>query len=159
MSLYNTLFGFNPASRILLGMIGLTPADIPRFRDVFLRDNMIVIYTRTGGANRKEYAKHNARLRGKKYFLGDEDDSFNNTFAYFNYSIPPEYAGTCEMLRKGGADRDPRKEMERLLAKIKDPALANDPEVLAAMEKMRPTMEKLQAAFEGKGDGTNIIEI
>ena len=49
MSLYNMLFGVDERAPALLACLGLTFSDIPRFRDCYLRDNCIVVYTRTGG--------------------------------------------------------------------------------------------------------------
>ena len=53
MSLYNLLFGFNPACVTILPMLGRKQEAYPRFRDWFVTDdNNIAIYTRVGGNNR-----------------------------------------------------------------------------------------------------------
>lgn len=52
MSLYNMVFGSNPASRIILATLGLSPDTVGRFRDCFISEGAIAVYTRNGGGNR-----------------------------------------------------------------------------------------------------------
>jgi hypothetical protein len=101
MSLYNTLFGMNPASNVLLKMAGLTMDEIPRFRDVSVDAGDIVVYTRTGGGNRECYAEDgdcsecyhtaNSALAAKPNYLNDTDDDFDSTYAYFRFAPLDEY--------------------------------------------------------------------
>jgi len=53
MSFYNLIFGENPASDVLLATLGLSRDDVGRFRDCFVSDGKIVVYTRNGGGNRE----------------------------------------------------------------------------------------------------------
>jgi hypothetical protein len=53
MSLYNMVFGQNPIADLLLGILGLTREDVGRFRDAFVSEGQIAIYTRNGGGNRE----------------------------------------------------------------------------------------------------------
>lgn len=46
MSLYNMMFGSNPAADVILATLGLTKADTGRFRDCFIADGEIAVYTR-----------------------------------------------------------------------------------------------------------------
>ena len=62
MSLYNMLFGVNPAAPILLAMLDTTQDKIPRFRDIYIKDEYIVIHTRTGGGNREYYESRESRI-------------------------------------------------------------------------------------------------
>lgn len=52
MSLYNLLFGVDDNADFLLALLGLTRKDVGRFRDAYLDDGKIAIYTRNGGGNR-----------------------------------------------------------------------------------------------------------
>jgi len=52
MSFYNMVFGQNPISDAILATLGLTRADCGRFRDCFIADGKIAVYTRNGGGNR-----------------------------------------------------------------------------------------------------------
>jgi len=92
MSLYNMVNGINPAAGKLLSMIGIDPKAIPRFRDVWISEdlNTITILTRTGGGNRDDYAGSNAALAESPLYLNDEDDDFDSTFAKFNYRVPED---------------------------------------------------------------------
>lgn len=101
MSLYNMLFGVNQASPILLKILGISPGDIPRFRDCFIDGENIVIHTRTGGGNRDFYDCSNDEnpdgpwsetIRNNPHFLHDEDEEFDCTYANFYYKFPEEYA-------------------------------------------------------------------
>jgi len=153
MSLYNMLFGRNPSADILLAMLGITQAEVPRFRDCFLDDqNHIVIHTRTGGGNRDDYESQNTALTLVPGYISDSDDDFDCTYADFLYAIPEKFRAECEMLRDMGAQRDPGAAWQDLFAKLSDPARKDDPQVQATMEKMKPVMEKLTAALAGNGD-------
>lgn len=52
MSMYNLLFGNNPMSEIILATLGLRTSDVGRFRDCFIDEDRIAVYTRNGGGNR-----------------------------------------------------------------------------------------------------------
>jgi hypothetical protein len=124
MSLYNTLFGVNDRADILLTVLGLRAGDIPRFRDCFLRDNTILIHTRTGGGNRAYYenektcrenypdyftgepSEHpqppwNDDLRKHPNYLTDVDDAFDCTYANFYFSFPDEFKTELAALSRG----------------------------------------------------------
>lgn len=50
--MYNMIFGMNKAAPLLLAALGLTPQDVGRFRDAFVTEGRIAVYTRNGGGNR-----------------------------------------------------------------------------------------------------------
>lgn len=50
--LYNVIFGYNPACIVILPMLGRKEDEYPRFRDCFVEDGKIAIYTRVGGNSR-----------------------------------------------------------------------------------------------------------
>lgn len=52
MSMYNLMFGENPTSDAILATLGLSRRDTGRFRDCFIAEGKIAIYTRNGGGNR-----------------------------------------------------------------------------------------------------------
>lgn len=93
--LYNVIFGHNVLAQILLSVIEVDYQDVPRFRDCFLSEDgsEIIIYTRTGGANRAHYVEENESLRKVLGFKRDEDDTFDSTYAIFYYQIPEKYRG------------------------------------------------------------------
>jgi hypothetical protein len=119
MSMYNMLFGTNPAADKLLAALGTTMGDVPRFRDVYLDEDGIVIYTRTGGNNREDYEDEINALRDLPGFVSDEDDDFDNTYAYFRYAVPDAF---MEEVRAGlastGVDVPPSAKWDALFAAL-----------------------------------------
>lgn len=53
MSLYNMIFGQNERSDAILATLGLTTGDVGRFRNCYVADGEIAVYTRNGGGNRE----------------------------------------------------------------------------------------------------------
>lgn len=123
------LFGVNSMAPLLLSALGLSASDVPRFRDCFLDNDLIVVYTRTGGGNRDFYESEescksnypeyfenedespkgpwNNDLRSNEFYLGDEDDDFDCTYAYFRFSYPPEYADDLKAIAAKREDFTP----------------------------------------------------
>lgn len=102
----------NPSEEDVLKAIGLSKEDIPRFRGAGVDGDKICVHTRTGGGNRDYYESakcaksnypedftdgrepsgpFNCDLRKNPYFLYDEDDDFDSTYANFWFSIPREH--------------------------------------------------------------------
>ena len=71
MSLYNALFGFNPACILILPMIGRGGQEgYPRFRDCFVTDEgNIAVYTRVGGNNRNCGYGEEELYKDENFFL------------------------------------------------------------------------------------------
>ena len=92
MTMYNMLFGKNPSTDEILALLGLTEADVERFRDCWVRDDdegqRIVIFTRTGGGNREWWP--NAKLTSHPCYIRDYDDDWDTTYAYYEFVIPEE---------------------------------------------------------------------
>jgi hypothetical protein len=106
-------------SPVLLEILGYTRDKIPRYRDCYLKDGHIVVYTRTGGGNRQYYENAevckanypddfkgndfpagpwNCDLRKNPLFLFDRDDSYAPTYAEFHYKYPEMYAKELTVL-------------------------------------------------------------
>lgn len=100
MSLYNQLFGENKDAGALLTMIRLSREDFQRYRDAWLNKdgNIITVFTRLGGDNRKSFQSIISSIRKNKWFKNDFDDNFDNTYAYFQFYVPKEYIGLCKEL-------------------------------------------------------------
>ena len=97
MSLYNMFFGKNANTEIILAILELKENDIERFRDCGFEDGGIYIYTRTGGNNRDDYP--NEKLTSNPYYLGDEDDDYDCTYATFHFKFPEEIKDDCEKFK------------------------------------------------------------
>ncbi|WP_370193273.1 MULTISPECIES: hypothetical protein [Aurantimonas] len=136
MSLYNALFGVNPAAGILLQALGTKPDAIPRFRDCYLDTELdeprIAIHTRTGGGNRAAYERggseqtdwnpdgpFNGDLRDLPGFIGDEDDDFDCTYATFYFAVPEAFAGIISTIHGlTGAAEAPAVRWARVLSDL-----------------------------------------
>jgi hypothetical protein len=118
--LYNMVFGVNGLAGPLLHSLNIDPASVSRFRDCFLSDeDTIVIYTRTGGGNRAEYAEENELLRGHSSYLRDEDDSFDSTYALFHFALPEEFKPFLEKAKANGWAVNSAKRWAEALEQIK----------------------------------------
>lgn len=85
-NLYNAVCGRNIDAEKILDLLNLKQSQIKRFRDAIVKNNEIIIFTRTGGDNRKSYPQE-AILKHPNY-LKNRDDDYDNTYAYFYFSIP-----------------------------------------------------------------------
>lgn len=141
MSMYNLLFGQNPMSDIILVTLGLTRSDCGRFRDTFVSEGKIAVYTRLGGGNRECYCESEEeharggcygpvieRLQAHPRYLYDKDDDFDCTYATFWFSFPDEYSDLLQLLDRNSLlqllDKnslfDPDKRWEEKLEAIKN---------------------------------------
>lgn len=104
MSLYNAVFGFNPACILLLPMIGKTPDDFPWFRDCFVGEpwsKTIHVLTRTGGGNRELYEVENDAITLFEGYVKDWDDDFDSTFAYWEIAAPEKWHADYDKIVMG----------------------------------------------------------
>lgn len=103
MSLYNSLFGENEESHVLLGMIGVNKEYFNRFRDVDLIEGgtKIRVFTRLGGGNREGYKETWDKIRKHDLYIKDYDDDFDCTYAYIEYNIPEKFKETAKKMFKG----------------------------------------------------------
>lgn len=100
MSLYNMINGVNPATFIFLPMLGKHPDEYPRFRDCFINDGMIEVYTRVGGNNRNSgYGEE--ELYKHPNFVETYDDDFDNTYGTYVFSVPDEWKDDFNKLMNG----------------------------------------------------------
>lgn len=108
MSLYNLIFGVNPIADFLLGILNLTREDMGRFRDAFVSENEIAVYTRNGGGNRDDYADVFGVLSLHPNYLRDEDDDFDCTYATIYFSIPEDWKIILKAMDDGTFNPDDR---------------------------------------------------
>lgn len=101
MSFYNVMFGKNNMSDSILATLGLTRGDFGRFRECFVADGKIVVYTRNGGGNREYYQDVFDELGTHPCYLYDEDNDFDCTYATIYFKFPKEYAKELKKLESG----------------------------------------------------------
>ena len=100
MNAYTRVMKSNPFAPIAMVLAGKFPCEVPRMRDCWITDDgaHIVVLTRTGGGNRKAYAKENAAMREGDRFVRDFDDLADGTFAHFVYRVPEEHVKDASMI-------------------------------------------------------------
>jgi hypothetical protein len=132
MSMYNLLFGANPMSDVLLASIGRTKGDFGRFRDCFVANGRIAVYTRNGGGNRDHWDDDTGegescdcpgciityRAKTWPFYSHDRDDDFDNTYATIYFTFPPEYAEGLAA-HDSGTEWDPDARWLALLESLK----------------------------------------
>ena len=100
MSLYNMINGFNPACIILLPMLGRKQNEYPRFRDCFLEDDKIAIFTRVGGNNRGEgYGEE--ELYKDPNFVSTYDNPFDSTYGIYLFNCPEKWKADFDLICGG----------------------------------------------------------
>lgn len=165
MSLYNLLHGVNPMTPMLLGFLGVTYDDVPRFRDTWLETGrpegtLIAVHTRTGGGNRDYYdnaesyksetgeegaGPWNDDLRALPGFLYDEDDDFDCTYATFYFRPVSEVEKLVEQLGAISNDERPAEKWQKLFDDMR--AGVDSPRVARALEVGAPIIEQITAAI------------
>lgn len=101
MSLYNMMNGVNPATFIILPMLGRHPDEYPRFRDCFINEEkQIEVYTRVGGNNRNcGYGEE--VLYKDPNFVRTYDDDFDNTYGFYVFNVPEEWKEDFDKIIEG----------------------------------------------------------
>jgi len=109
MILYNIINeiinGIDPATIFILPMLGEKhPSEYPRFRDCFVEDDEIHVFTRVGGGNRNcGYGEE--ELREHPNYLREFDDDFDDTYATYVFSVPDEFKEDFELVKMGRISR------------------------------------------------------
>lgn len=174
MSLYNALFGRNPASRLLLSMLNLTEADVGRFRDCYLtrgtreerspdfgtplppeelakKELRILVYTRNGGGNRESYEAVTEGLQAHPAYITDYDDSFDCTYANYEFKVPEVFKATAEELANLGGEPGVSPE-RRFINLIEAMKTDNDnADVKRAREVGKEIVAQIEASFAVQG--------
>jgi hypothetical protein len=118
MGLYNAVFGYDDRAGLVLAALGLTPSDVGRFRDAGVAEGKCYVYTRNGGGNREHYSYDDPPVEegpgcdctgcvmtysipSLPYYVCDEDDEYDNTYATVWFDFPPEYADGLARLDSG----------------------------------------------------------
>lgn len=105
MNLYNLLHGYNKLAYPILELIRLTSSNpdltsqclFPRFRDAYVKENEMVVLTRTGGGNRVEYSELNNKITKHSLYIKDHDDEYDSTYALWYFRIPEEFSILIEI--------------------------------------------------------------
>lgn len=106
--------GVNPSTFFILPMLGEKhPDNYPRFRNCFINNNEIHVYTRVGGGNR-DCGFGEEELQQHPNYLRDFDDEEDSTYATYVFSIPDEFKNDFELITSGKIREISQKYKERL---------------------------------------------
>ncbi len=155
MSLYNFLFDENPDANVLIGFLGLNKAIFGRYRNIFLNKDgdKIIVYTRCGGENRRDYDRVFEMMKRHPNYLRDYDDNFDKTYAYIEFSVPDRYKQTAMQIKP---DKDPLTVWEQFQEHIrKSKENPNGPEAA----KDNELLLKMMNTMNDPKPGLNIIEL
>jgi len=169
MSLYNLLHGRNPLSAIFLKVLDIDQPEgkwhSGRFRDIYANEDgtKIILYTRNGGGNREHWNDEKEagpdcdctgctiqyHLPKHPNYLSDEDDDFDCTYAYVNFSVPTEYTELVKALSTGEKPETVHEKFVKTMAEMKKMSK----EQVETDPRFKPVCEALNAivgAVEGK---------
>lgn len=163
MSMYNLLHGENPASGLLLKMLGI---DQPggkwssgRFRDIHLNADgtEIVLFTRNGGGNREHYDDTEPgigcgctgctieyHLPRHPNYIRDWDDEFDCTYASIAFSVPDEWKALASDLATGVEPASFEQKFCSVMAEMK----AMTPEQIKSDPRFAPIFRALEQTCE-----------
>lgn len=93
--------GVNPATFLILPMLGKHPDEYPRFRDCFVNEKkQIVVLTRVGGNNRNcGYGEET--IEQDKNFVKTYDAEWDNTYGYYVFNVPDEWKDDLDKFLNG----------------------------------------------------------
>lgn len=100
-TLYRNVFGENRIADVLLAALGLVRDDFGRYRDAFISEGRIAVYTRIGGGNREAYEPYFGILQAHPQYAENRDDDFDSTYCTFFFTFPPEHAAELQKLDRG----------------------------------------------------------
>ena len=92
--------GFNPACVFIMPMLGRHEDEYPRFRDCFIEDDKIAIYTRVGGPNRNcGYGEE--ELYEDPNFIRTYDGTYDNTYGTYLFNVPKKWKTDFDKIIEG----------------------------------------------------------
>lgn len=162
MSMYNLIYGYDPMAPVLLSILQLHPLNVPRFRDCWWNGEHIVVYTRTGGGNRPFYESAescrknygddsctgpwNEDLRKLSTYVYDKDCDLDSTYAEFYFDLPEKFKWAIPQFIV--QDKTPTQRFEQFMAKMRDPAHAEDQDVKRTIGAMKELLQEIAKVFE-----------
>lgn len=120
--LYNMIFGVNIATLLVAPMLTDENPEsyFPRFRDCYVEDGNIVVYTRVGGGNRfenhcdPEWDFGESKLYELPTFIETYDDDFDSTYGYYVFGVPDEWKSDFEHVMAGELTKLSEAYLERI---------------------------------------------
>ena len=172
--MYNIVFGENPLGEVLLAVLGLNTQSVGRYRDAFVSNGEIVVYTRNGGGNRECYLDEDNptqesdcgrdgcyscaithRLPKHPNYLRDQDDTFDSTYATVYFSIPEK---VVELIKNKGIDIGDWKPDERWKEALAKLDAMGPQEALDAYPELTQVVKHIGDVLQGQSKGGLVTE-
>ncbi len=141
------IHGENMLSGALLAILGIHKNDVPRYRDCYFDGKHIIIYTRTGGGNRDDYAGSNDELCKLHGYLFDEDDDYDCTYANFHYKVPEQFNHMLDKLQQFAQNKTQSERWQDTLKQIESSSI-DDPLVKRMTEAFAPLFESIENSID-----------
>ena len=101
MSLYNMVNGVNPATFLILPMLGRHPDEYPRFRDCHVtEEHQISVLTRVGGGNRNDGYGEEVLYKDPN-FVKTFDADWDCTYGYYIFNVPEQWKEDFDKILNG----------------------------------------------------------
>jgi len=110
MSVFDLVVGNSGYPRMLMGMSGLEPEMVARYRDHWMEregdDTLILaVYVRLGGGNRPDYTEQLNAMHALPTFVSDADDGFDNTYCTLRFRLHKELVYAWLYAHRGESQR------------------------------------------------------
>jgi len=144
MSLYSLLHGMNKSAGLLLKVLDLDQPngkwDTGRFRDIYLNSDgtKIILLTRNGGGNRKDYFPE--KIVNHPNYITDYDDDFDCTYACIEFSVPEQFKELVSKLSSGVEPLTLKEKSDKTMAELEKMT----PEQLNKDERVKPFKDILE---------------
>lgn len=136
----------------LLGMLNLRPTQLGRYRDCYFSKDgeRIIIFTRNGGGNRRNYQSVIDILKKHPNYITDYDDDFDETYASIEFSIPEEHKERAAELFKVANTETGAEVQARHLKELEE--MPRD-EYIKKYPKMNDFFKAMEYVATGKAKG------
>lgn len=146
--------------------LGLKAEDVGRFRDAYVKDGRLVVFTRLGGGNREcdgvftgcsgeEHSCYQPQIKALQnhpLYVEDYDDEFDSTYASFVFRIPPVPVWDAFFTDPSvQAEQTPMERFRGVIKKLES-GDQSDPQVQRALEVGKRILGELEKKMkDGKG--------
>lgn len=159
--LYNLLHGVQQDMPVLIRMLEIHYTPGLRLRDAWLNPDgtRIIVLTRNGGGNRQHsdpVCKENGPclcigcvikylIPKHPLYVRDWDDDYDSTYAYIEFTVPPEFADWCRKLATGKEMPSLKERFDGVLKELESmprEQAANDPRVKPILDQIKKVIGK-----------------
>ena len=85
---------------LILPMLGRKIPDYPGFRDCFVKEDKILIYSRDN-TNNPKYEHYKEKLMRDKNFINSWCDELDSTYIYYSFGVPKKWKSDFKKITNG----------------------------------------------------------